>query len=252
MTVVKFKNSPLVETVFTVIFDAPGFSSIHFGLYWESIRDGFPLQKDASPLEVEDDQDTFLPRVLFLSADRRKMIQLQENCFIFNYEVNNQSVSENNKISDFFDLWDQLENWWKNYSQEPINIHRYQLAYLNVINKPLGWESTKDHSKIFRVIKPNFSNTLGIPNSLDFKMQFSLPKDLGELYLQAEQVSTSDDEEEEGGLTEDSIHLQLVASSIDATIPLKHWFISANEYTVKAFLDITTEEAQKIWGSYNE
>jgi len=87
MTTVKFNQPPLVEVAFGVKFEAPEFSSVHFGLYWETIRDKFPLQFDRPP-NIEDNTFFSIPplrRVWFLSNDKRRLIQLQDNHFSYTW-----------------------------------------------------------------------------------------------------------------------------------------------------------------------
>ena len=47
MSIAKFTKSPLIEVVCGVEFNAPEFSSVHFGMYWQAIQERFP----SSPLD---------------------------------------------------------------------------------------------------------------------------------------------------------------------------------------------------------
>ncbi|WP_204106746.1 MULTISPECIES: hypothetical protein [Spirulina sp. CCY15215] len=46
---VKFKNPPLREVAFSVNFETLKFSSVHFGRYWEMIKNEFPLLPEDKP-----------------------------------------------------------------------------------------------------------------------------------------------------------------------------------------------------------
>ncbi|MFM2061525.1 MAG: hypothetical protein RLZZ507_1195 [Cyanobacteriota bacterium] len=254
MASVSFTQPPLIEIVFSVEFVAPGFSSIHFGLYWESIRSYFPLQQDSEPIILEEHENTTTPlrRVGFISNDRRKIIQLQENLFIFNWIYDHQDVYPNFEyiFQEFISHWNHLQEWWLSISLEPIQVNDYALAYLNEIDRNMGWRNAKDHGKIFNFITTEWSGFLNVPDSLDFQINFLLPNNFGILSVKIDQLSTSTDEDTEAH-SENLLSFELIAKSYDNTIPTTDWFISAHDYIVKAFLELTKEDAQKLWGGYD-
>ncbi|WP_071189339.1 TIGR04255 family protein [Trichormus sp. NMC-1] len=257
MASVRFTQPPLDEIVFSVEFVAPGFSSVHLGLYWESIRSEFPLQQDNIPIELEDYENNTPPlrRVWFISNDRKKIIQLQDNLFVFNWRYDQQDENPHFEeiFQNFLIQWNHLEEWWLNIAEESIEIKKYELAYVNGIDKNWGWKNAKDHAKIFNFITTEWNGFIKIPDSFDFQISFLLPNQSGALSVKVEQLSkiSSDVDNEEEVTSEDFLGFQLIATIDNANIPITNWFTSAHDYIVKAFLELTQEDAQKLWGRYD-
>ncbi|AFZ60377.1 TIGR04255 family protein [Anabaena cylindrica FACHB-243] len=255
MASVRFTRPPLDEIIFSVEFVAPGFSSVHFGLYWESIRLDFPVQQDKRPIILEENENStpLLQRVWFISNDGKKLIQLQDNLFIFNwrYDQQNKNPAFEDILKEFIYHWNHLKAWWLNIAQESIELRNYGLTYINQIGKKLGWENAKDYSKIFNFGTTEGTDLLNFPVSLDFKISFLLPDNSGTLLIRLEQLSRSDNYSEEV-ISDDELFLffQLLTKSSNTTIPIIDWFTSAHDYVVTAFLELTKDEAQKSWGRY--
>jgi len=89
-----FDNPPVVETVLSVQFERlPAMRSVHFGLFWQRVRDQFPnteerptlasIVEQATPLPVElrfEVQETLLlPRLWLLNSAGTEMIQIQND-----------------------------------------------------------------------------------------------------------------------------------------------------------------------------
>jgi uncharacterized protein (TIGR04255 family) len=258
MASVRFTQPPLVEIAFSVEFIAPDFSSVHLGLYWESIRSEFPLQQDSQPIILEEYGNSTPPlrRVGFVSNDRSKIIQLQENLFIFNWRYNSQDETHHfkNILAQLIGYWNRFQEWWLNLEGEPIEVQQYELTYFNAIDQEnSGWHNAKDHAKVFNFIEPKWSGFLNVPESLDIQMNFLLPNHLGTLSVRVDQLSISsdDDEEEVTSESEDVVFFKLLAQSTDTKISITEWFTSTHDYIVKAFLELTKEDAQKLWGRYD-
>jgi len=260
MVIIKFANPPLVEVVFGIEFDAPEFSSVHFGLYWETIRDRFPNQIDRSPFQ--EDEDTVsssmppLRRVWFLSNDKKRLIQLQDNCFVYNWgRVNEETYPHFETIfPEFLQEWNHLKAWWSNWGQSSLKPVEYELIYLNLINKDSGWFSTEDYSKVFTFIKEDFKDYLATPRFLDFQLAFFLPNEEGELKITVEQILNDNDSSDSSDDSDDSDYVvfRLRATSFDADKEPAEWFKSAHDFVVRAFLDLTKKEAQEKWKAYEQ
>ncbi|MEA5618759.1 TIGR04255 family protein [Cronbergia sp. UHCC 0137] len=255
MASVRFRQPPLDEIIFSVEFVASGFSSVHLGLYWESIRSEFPLQQDNIPIELENYENNtpLLPRVWFMSNDSKKIIQLQDNLFIFNwrYSQEDKNLHFGEIFQNFVSQWNHLQEWWLNVGDEPIEIQKYEFTYVNAINKNLGWQNPKDHGKIFNFIKTEWNGLIKTPDSFDFQLSFSLPNQLGSLSVKVEQLPVPSDDNEEEVNPEYFLAFLLIATSYNATISIVEWFTFAHDYVVKAFLELTKEDAQKLWGRYD-
>lgn len=251
MTTVKFNHPPLVEVAFRVEFEAPEFSSVHFGLYWETIRDKFPLQFDKSP-NIE--YSNFFPipplrRVWFLSKDKRRLIQLQDNHFSYTWShEDGEEYPHFEKIfPEFLEQWNHLKFWLSIHEGKSIQPSEYELTYVNLIDESLGWSSTKDHHKTFTFVSKGIEDSFETPMFIDFQVAFPLPNNAGRLsVIVDQQIQESDDADDEP----EFVIFRLSASSFNADGELEPWFRSAHDYMIKAFLALTEEEAQKKWKRY--
>lgn len=254
MTTVKFNKPPLVEVVFGVEFEAPEFSSVHFGLYWKTIRDKFPLQFDRPP-NIENNTDYSIPplrKVWFLSNDKQRLIQLQNNYFSYTWsQEDGEEYPHFEKIfPEFLKQWNHLKFWLSTHEGKSIQPSEYELIYVNLIGESSGWLSTKDHHKIFTFISKGFEDSLEMPKFIDFQVAFPLPNKEGRLLVIVDQrIQESDDTDDNNDDPEFAI-FRLSASSFNADGELEPWFKSAHDYMIKAFLALTEEEAQKKWERY--
>src|SRR4051812_4830260 len=90
-----FRTPPVAEVVAGAIFDVsiPGFLIPHVGLFWQRIKNEFPETQHFMPLIpptgepkwVDSSLGVPLPRVWFLSKTKQNIIQLQGDCFFYNW-----------------------------------------------------------------------------------------------------------------------------------------------------------------------
>jgi uncharacterized protein (TIGR04255 family) len=84
---IDFKDPPLHEIVFAVNFEVSEFLAVHFGMYWETIKQRFPnvVDRIQEPEISENYIQTFnLPSVYFVSAEDNRWIQLKGDFFSYN------------------------------------------------------------------------------------------------------------------------------------------------------------------------
>jgi uncharacterized protein (TIGR04255 family) len=128
--IVKFDKAPLSEVVCGVEFNAPDFSSIHFGLYWQTIRDRFPTPPlDKPPIGGIEIMASVprLRRVWFESSDRKRFVQLQTDRFHYNWK--GRSKEDEYPHFDvlypcFKQEWDTFQQWWLELDKVPLQLKR--------------------------------------------------------------------------------------------------------------------------------
>lgn len=248
MTIVRFKNPPLIEVVLAIQLEDTNFSSVHFGLYWQAIRERFPLTVDRLPI-INSDTSSGIPplrRALFLSSDDKKMLQIQDNFFSYNWRHSNQNEYPHFEtiFADFGREWEFLQKWWLEIDGSALKPSGYQLTYLNLIDEDSGWESTKDHHKIFTFIGNNWDDSLGTPELQDTRLVVSLPNEQGVLTVELDQRQAEEDDY-------DFLLFSLTIDTLELTQPLATWFQIAHDYIVKAFLVFTTKNAHDKWDRYD-
>ncbi|MGL5874395.1 MAG: TIGR04255 family protein [Xenococcaceae cyanobacterium] len=253
MSIAKFREPPLREIVFAVNFEISDFSSIHFGLFWQTIKDRFTETFDIAeePTITEDALVLFnLPTVWYRSSKKDRFIRLKDGYFAYHYRYqSNQYPHFENLFAEFLKEWQNLKSWWLELSEETIVASGYQLNYLNIIDERSGWESSKDNNKVFKFTDLGLNNSYENLISYNCNLEFLLPDNLGILQVLVEQqtVESLEDSEEK-----DIAIFSLSAQKSDEEIEdIELWFNSSHEYIIKYFLDLTQEEIQKKWGRYN-
>ena len=250
MAIIKFNNPPLVEVALGVELEDTNFSSVHLGLYWQEIRDRFPEWAERPPVIMRsNDDDDFLPplrRISFISSDTKKLVQLQDNFFGYNWRYKNSRDYPHfeNLFQGFLQEWNYLQGWWSKVGESPLKPSRYELTYANLIDKNSGWNNSGDHQKIFRFVSSNWNDFLKTPDYHDIQLIYSLPNDEGRLIVEVDQRLTEGDDSS-------IVIFQLTAVSFDASKSLVDWFRDTHSYIIKAFLSLTEKEAQDKWGRYD-
>lgn len=265
MTPSRLPNSPLREIIFAVEFEGANFSSVHWGMYWEHIREEFPEYLDAPPM-LKDDYSSSLPPLrggLFISENRKQIIQLQDSAFIYQCIdlAPDETLDFEPLFQEFLKKWQQFKQWWSDLAQTSIYPIIYRLSYNNIIDQDSGWLSPKDNPKVFTFINEsstwkNPHKTLGM---FDCQLYFELPQSLGILQVSIDQRE-KDDEHESNFLLFNLWTSQAKSSDEDTSNEehfdgdkgLQTWFNLAHENLVKYFFDLTENKVQQIWRQAND
>jgi uncharacterized protein (TIGR04255 family) len=247
MSIAKFTKSPLTEVICGVEFNAPDFASVHFGLYWQTIRDRFPHPPLDRPPIGEIELLNILPtlrRVWFESDDRRQLIQLQANRFHYNWRQQDESDQYphfHEIYPNFSQEWQKFEDWWLQTEKMPLQPIRYELTYLNQIDQRFGWNHSNDYPKIFNFLGQGWSELPLSSHAFNTNFEFDLPENRGVLSVSLNQ----------GIRPKDSVSvvvLNLTASTTDTSIEIEKWFELAHQSTVNTFLSLISQEVKQEWG----
>jgi len=138
----KYGSPPVVETVIGVQFpELRGFKSIHFGLYWERIRDRYPQIQDQPRLPAILAPSTrlhLLPggkpeRAWFISGDDRELIQLQPNRFHLNWRAREGAPYPSFEANSrkFFEEFGQLQQFCVDEKIDQPTPEVWEVTYFN-------------------------------------------------------------------------------------------------------------------------
>jgi len=256
---VRFQTPPVVEVVCGVLFGAiTNLRTAHVGLYWNEIRQEFPLIDEAPPLvptietlevvpsiEVEFGLVPPLARTWFHRADRRGLIQLQRDRFAYNWKRmppdDGAYPSYDKVIVDFERQWKVFCDFVEKEKLGEIVLRQLELVYVNIIpdaSPPVGDPVFSDHA-------PDLSRSrfLKEPDSFTWLTSYRLPGNTGRLHVQINSARQA-----ESG---DPIRrLDMIARGINdaATSSMRAWFDLAHEWIVRGFADVTTPNMQAaVW-----
>lgn len=253
MQSVKFKKPPLIEVVFGMNIEIPGISLVHFGLYWETIKEKFPTPVESFgelTLVESSSYESSFPTVWYLSSEENRLIRLTEDYFSFHCRCINEEYQHfENLFKEFINEWKNLESWWSNISKENIKADEFSLQYINLIDEKSNWKSLEDNSKIFNFFPEEIKTSLGSPNIYSSEFRFDLPDNYGNLIVSLEQRKLKESKEE----LKDIMIFTLSAISSDVEINFQeNWFSFAHDSIIQSFLDLTTKEAQSQWDRHYE
>ncbi|MBD2394601.1 TIGR04255 family protein [Cyanobacterium aponinum FACHB-4101] len=245
MTKAHFDKSPLAEVIFGVEFNAESFSTIHFGLYWQEIKEKFTQYPLDRPPIGNNQLISLLPslrRVWFESEDKKELIQLQENRFYYNWRKQNQEYPHFEQIYPlFFAEWERFTHWWFKTEEKELQPIRYQMSYVNQIEADLGWHGVEDSTNIFSFLESNWSSFTLKPNVFNSNLEFILPEEKGVISVTVNQGIKPPNNTQ-------VLTLNLTTISQNTDTEINTWFKLAHQSTVEVFLSLISQETKNLWG----
>ena len=247
-----YKNPPVNEVVCGLSFaKIEKFKSHHIGLFWQKIKDEFPVVEHAIRLDYNPaqlDLKEYLPRVWFVRKEQNRLIQLQDDKFYFNWRRMQEGETYpryETIIGNFKKTLSVFERFLEEENLGSINPERCELTYINHILKGEGWESVSDVNNIFRDLCWNTEGRfLPSPINVGGQAVFQLPDNKGRLELILQQASRKSDKRQ-------MFVLQNKATGIGEDKNMSavwEWFSVAHKWIVHGFTDLTTESMQKdVW-----
>lgn len=158
---VRFENPPINEVVIGVYFHQPlvNLRAEHIGLYWNSVRDEFPIILQQPPIGgamIETPLEVFpMPRYWLTSEDDSTLLQVQKNAFLLNWRKRETTYPHYDIVKAKFDSNFQLFTDFVNVEvgvQDPL-IEVCELSYVNVIEPSEFWTSLDDISNVIPSFK---------------------------------------------------------------------------------------------------
>lgn len=257
-----YDQPPVSEVVCSVQFDPiEAFLSPHIGLLWQRFQPDYPFCSDVAPIassvEVVNNQLIEaplelsdippLPRVWFISSDETRVIQIQRDRFIHNWRkisLDDESPRYRSLIKSFQAHLNRFNSFIEEGDLGKIQIHQYELSYVNEIPQGKAWETLEDIGKIFPDFKWQASRErfLPKPQSIDWNTTFDLPEKFGRLDISIRNVILKD---HPTLLFELSVRGMGNDNSLDS---MQSWFDRAHEWIVQTFADLTDKKIQKtVW-----
>lgn len=257
-TLPSYRKPPVTEVVAGVYFDntLPNFGVGQMGLFWHRIQKEFPRSQHAGPVAPPGSDYRWLdgvtglplPRIWFVSEGKNDLIQLQGDCFFFNWrKTADGDVYPRYKyiIAGFEKQLDGFLSFLKESSFPEPKPMLCELTYVNHVQRGAAWKTIDDIAKIFKdFCWSKDKEIFPIPKSLTWSCAIDLPDNAGAMSATLSQVTRVGDQNQ-------SIRLELACKGLGGTTSLREmrpWFDLAHEWIVRGFSDLTTPEAQrKLW-----
>ena len=241
----KFKNPPINEIIFGVgLTSDNNFNATVYGSFYNQIKDEYTKVSNQIPLSLPGEdlhtKKITNPRVWFETTDKLKLIQVQSDCFYYNWRKMGDKVYPGYK-----DIYDSFKSGWKKYStllkkeysfNEPIATF-FELSYINHIHGI-------DDDRIGEMVNL-FSNSAVDEKGIMKSLNLSFSSEDGSVltcFLGPGNIMNN---------TNDSVlifELRVSKNLDDNNRNFDDWFGKAHDRITKAFSNSLSEKALLGWG----
>lgn len=264
-TIADFRSPPVVEVVCGVQFELLAeFRSAHVGLFWQQVRETYPIARDAFALPpvVENFGAPSLqtltplftigglaqpPRVQLVDERGGQMIQIQNGRFHHNWEkqqADDQYRRYKNIRPAFVQRWEQFKRFVVDQALGSMRPIQYELSYINHVVAGELWDQTRGVGEVLPWFAPPHS-VVGNVFEPQFAMHSPVPKCRGRLHVTGK-IGVRAKE------SQPVLALELTVRGAPATAgedgDLVPWMDDARERIVRTFVELTSERARRSWG----
>lgn len=259
---IKFKNPPINELVIAMYhLPVTEMRAQHIGLYWQRIRDRYPVCVQQPPIAANNTQEELaltmqnlegevypLPRFWFSKADHPTLIQVQRNAFILNWRKGSNST---------YPHYEEVEkNFWNEFTeyvsfiQETLGtkldvVNKCELTYIDIIEKNDLFSSLAELKNILPLVASQCdmhsdrSEFVGINSAATYRINENLLIEI------TTKLGRRVDTKDMVAMLEMRAHGTPNDLSIEGA---RSWYQTAHDAIYKTFLNITSERAQQeVW-----
>lgn len=259
----EFANPPVVETVLGVQF-APlaDFSAVHFGLYWQRIRDRYPTSEIQPPLREVTEQFDAGPRQAeppfelvtvpevrcwFIDESRTRLIQVQKDRYVLNWRkvVGDEVYPRYERLKPAFrDEWQQFCRFLADEKIEAPEVNQCEVTYINHVELGADVKSLGEAEKLIAYWsgRPP-GDFLPSPERVTINARYVLPEKRGRLHVLLQPAIRRSD-------GKPIFQLTLTARGKPGSPTpeaVLDWFDLGHEWVVRGFADFTTRTMHKVW-----
>ncbi|QGR87744.1 TIGR04255 family protein [Burkholderia multivorans] len=251
---ISFSAPPINEVVIGKVFEPqPRFLVPYYGRFWDLIQNDFPACEHAQPLvdagsEPLFDQKTgaLLPRVWFVSADKTRLLQVQNDRFHCNWRQTDGTQAYA-RFATIYDQYRKYADLFQTFLLSQLNAElvprRCEVSYVNIFRKGKEWEDWGDLNGLFKDIRLPAKVEGGDIGGAFLHLNYKMPNEGGTLAVSIGSAKLLSGE--------DAIRMELAASSPKPKPDAgwEHdWFQLAHKAIIQSFCDLTTDSMQKtVW-----
>ena len=256
----KFQNPPINELVIA-LYHLPlsELRTQHIGVYWDQIKDKYPICEQQHPFITETDASVLqpvagevfpLPRFWFRSNAHSFLIQVQRNAFMLNWRRPSQSPEYPHYEAVQEEFWNQI-GIYKEFIQKSVEakldvVNRCELTYINLIARNSFFSSNAEIDKVLPSLEGfcNFANDARQLAGLSATAVYRLNANLL-IELTAKLGRRKDEPKEEITILEIKAHGTPLRLSLEAA---HDWYETAHEAIYETFITYTNKRVQEeVW-----
>lgn len=259
-----YTDPPLTETAFSILF-APieGLHNGHLGLFWQRLRDEFPLANHQPRIErateLFDQTPEWPPpmlqvqlgpeaacRLQMLGGSGQRMLQAQHDRLVYNWIKNdNQGYPRYGELfGRFTHFWETFRSFLADESRPEPSPNQWELAYVNHIEAGDLWRDPGDWAMIF----PALFGIADRPDAFEIEQNevhwsFRLRNPDARLHVHSDIVQRQDDS------NVSALRLQLTARGpLAPDADLEAAYRVGHQAIVRSFLRFASDRANQAWG----
>lgn len=258
----EYRKPPVIEVVCGIQFaELTAFASVHFGEFWQRIKEMYPKTEDKPPLGdalevgpesgVKAELMAFdMPphrRVFYVDSSTNFLLQVQPSRFLANW----RKVRDTDEYPRFATAYERFLKGWtlfleflKDMGLPRPEANQYELTYINHIlaldeSFPAG---IQQFLPMFSWRGGQSIKFLPTPRSVAFGFQFPLPEPRGTLHVTVNHGFRKSDRQ---GLL--VLDLTARGNARKDWSDMNEWFSVAHEWIVRGFTDLTSPAAHQGW-----
>jgi len=260
-----FEEPPVIEVVWSVQFTKlPWLTAAHTGLYWQQIKDEYPNCEEQLPIQpAEEPEDLLTPergagqlqmipplwRQWFISKSGTDLVQLQADRLCINW----RKMQPGDRYPRYEYLREKFTTRWTHFcefviacSGEQLRVNQCELTYVNYLHQGEGWSVPAEIGNVW----PTFSWAkekafLPPPATLGCEMTFDIKGANGRLHASCRHGRKTQ-QGEKGELFRFDLTARGKPENTDLS-SLLDWFVSAREWIVRGFADLTHPDIQNLF-----
>jgi uncharacterized protein (TIGR04255 family) len=263
----KLKNPPVVEVVLGVQFQTlPRMTSAHYGVFWTRHLDvaEWTEANDAPALPEQFESFGDRPlwgspqvtlklsvaeprRVQFRSADGERIVQIQPNRFVYNWQRRTGEYPSYDKVRDGFETYfGRFEHLVREYKLGPLLPNQWEVTYVDRVTPGPLWEKPADWYRVIPGLLSPPPVGLSVPlGSVNGEWHYELPDNQGGIHLALGQGAP----ETLGGGLPLMLHTTVRGPIGEAGIDdWKAGFELGHRTANDLFRAVVSDEAKKVWG----
>ena len=228
----------------------------HFGAFWSELRKDYPTFEVHSPIgEFNVEFNSVAPgaivnlpvRCWFKSDQSNRLIQVQNNRFFHNWRRPNPTAQylHYGELKPVFEKeWSHFCDFVQRYDLGIPNVLSCEVAYINHLDRNLGWDNFSDLSRIFPSVGSfEGKNFLKKPETISANASYVMAANEGRLHVVIQPAIRQLDGKE---IIQLSITGSCRPASSDAN-ELMRCLDSCRGWVVSGFDDLTSPDMHKIW-----
>lgn len=263
MELAEFEQPPVIETVLGLQFLNLPLNAAHWGRFWETNADRWPLLELAPALEPEFEVfDSALPpfapfrllsgapplRAQFRNPSKDRMLQLQSDRVIYNWLGQpDQPYPRYRQVRpEFEEVVRQFNAFARRFGASDCQFNQWEITYVNDIPRGSVWDAPNDWSSVFpQLFSPTTETAAGGFESFGGEWHFTLPERRGRLHVSARHVKSATEPKE-------ALRVVLTARGPVRGEPTSvagalEGLDQGHEAIVRAFCDLSSAQAQTFW-----